>query len=187
MGDNELHILVEGVMAHYDEQSSKQAEDTLSQEMEALQQSLVDTLSSACLGPTGSGNVADYMAEPTDSRLLFAMFVFLKVTLSFLCGEGSYMEIGGTFFSFFSRSRILAFEIEFTRSQIIAAIPGTFFCAWYASQKHWLANNILGLAFCIQKDDEILVPHNDFIEGPQSMEGEIFNSHLFFYVCFSGN
>ncbi|KAL7198133.1 hypothetical protein ACSBR2_020621 [Camellia fascicularis] len=27
---------------------------------------------------------------------------------------------------------------------------GTFFCAWYASQKHWLANNILGLAFCIQ-------------------------------------
>ncbi|KAF7153486.1 hypothetical protein RHSIM_Rhsim01G0194700 [Rhododendron simsii] len=41
-------------------------------------------------------------------------------------------------------------EVEFTRSQIIAAIPGTFFCAWYASQKHWLANNILGLAFCIQ-------------------------------------
>ncbi|XWS28379.1 hypothetical protein CRYUN_Cryun25bG0063700 [Craigia yunnanensis] len=41
-------------------------------------------------------------------------------------------------------------EIEFTRSQIVAAIPGTFFCAWYASQKHWLANNILGLAFCIQ-------------------------------------
>ncbi|CAL1400375.1 unnamed protein product [Linum trigynum] len=41
-------------------------------------------------------------------------------------------------------------EIEFTRSQIVAAIPGTFFCAWYASKKHWLANNILGLAFCIQ-------------------------------------
>ncbi|TYG38986.1 hypothetical protein ES288_D13G268300v1 [Gossypium darwinii] len=41
-------------------------------------------------------------------------------------------------------------KIEFTRSQIIAAIPGSFFCAWYASQKHWLANNILGLAFCIE-------------------------------------
>ncbi|KAM7497084.1 hypothetical protein LguiA_021498 [Lonicera macranthoides] len=41
-------------------------------------------------------------------------------------------------------------EIEFTRSQIVASIPGTFFCAWYVSQKHWLANNILGLAFCIQ-------------------------------------
>ncbi|XP_057500937.1 signal peptide peptidase-like isoform X2 [Actinidia eriantha] len=41
-------------------------------------------------------------------------------------------------------------EVEFTRSQVIAAIPGTFFCAWYALQKHWLANNILGLAFSIQ-------------------------------------
>ncbi|EOY02112.1 BZIP transcription factor family protein isoform 1 [Theobroma cacao] len=126
MGDNELRILVEGVMAHYDEvfrlksigakadvfhmlsgmwktpaercfmwlggfrssellkilgnhlepltdqqlmgicnlqQSSQQAEDALSQGMEALQQSLVDTLSSACLGPAGSGNVADYMGQ----------------------------------------------------------------------------------------------------------------------------
>ncbi|XWS69793.1 hypothetical protein CRYUN_Cryun04dG0209200 [Craigia yunnanensis] len=126
MGDNELCILVEGVMVHYDEvfrlksigaktdvfhmlsgmwktpaercfmwlggfrssellkilgnhlepltdqqlmgicnlqQSSQQAEDALSQGMEALQQSLVDTLSSACLGPTGSGNVADYMGQ----------------------------------------------------------------------------------------------------------------------------
>uniref|UniRef100_A0A9I9CHA4 Signal peptide peptidase n=1 Tax=Cucumis melo TaxID=3656 RepID=A0A9I9CHA4_CUCME len=43
-----------------------------------------------------------------------------------------------------------ALEIEFTRSQVVAAIPGTFFCAWYALKKHWLANNILGLAFCIQ-------------------------------------
>ncbi|KAL0390770.1 UNVERIFIED_CONTAM: Signal peptide peptidase [Sesamum calycinum] len=41
-------------------------------------------------------------------------------------------------------------EVEFTKSQIVAAIPGTFFCIWYASKKHWLANNILGLAFCIQ-------------------------------------
>ncbi|XP_039116921.1 LOW QUALITY PROTEIN: signal peptide peptidase 1 [Dioscorea cayenensis subsp. rotundata] len=41
-------------------------------------------------------------------------------------------------------------SVEFTKSQVVAAIPGTFFCAWYASQKHWLANNILGIAFCIQ-------------------------------------
>lgn len=41
-------------------------------------------------------------------------------------------------------------EVEFTKSQAIAAIPGTFFCVWYASKKHWLANNILGLSFCIQ-------------------------------------
>ncbi|KAJ0963454.1 hypothetical protein J5N97_028576 [Dioscorea zingiberensis] len=41
-------------------------------------------------------------------------------------------------------------SVDFTKSQVVAAIPGTFFCAWYASQKHWLANNILGIAFCIQ-------------------------------------
>ncbi|XP_017226595.1 transcription factor TGA2.2 [Daucus carota subsp. sativus] len=45
------------------QQSSQQAEDALSQGMEALQQSLVETLSSNSLGPTGSGNVADYMGH----------------------------------------------------------------------------------------------------------------------------
>ncbi|GMH27519.1 hypothetical protein Nepgr_029362 [Nepenthes gracilis] len=45
------------------QQSSQQAEDALSQGMEALQQSLVETLSSDCLGPSGSGNVADYMGQ----------------------------------------------------------------------------------------------------------------------------
>ncbi|GAV59176.1 bZIP_1 domain-containing protein/DOG1 domain-containing protein [Cephalotus follicularis] len=45
------------------QQSSQQAEDALSQGMEALQQSLVETLSSASLGPAGSGNVSDYMGQ----------------------------------------------------------------------------------------------------------------------------
>lgn len=45
------------------QQSSQQAEDALSQGMEALQQSLVETLSSNSLGPAGSGNVADYMGQ----------------------------------------------------------------------------------------------------------------------------
>ncbi|TKY50811.1 Transcription factor HBP-1b(c1) [Spatholobus suberectus] len=126
MGDNELHLLVDGAMAHYDElfrlksvgakadvfhilsgmwktpaercfiwlggfrssellkivrnqleqlteqqlmgiynlqQSSQQAEDALSQGVEALQQSLSETLSSSSLGPSGSGNVAEYMGQ----------------------------------------------------------------------------------------------------------------------------
>ncbi|KAJ1385285.1 hypothetical protein SESBI_41801 [Sesbania bispinosa] len=126
MGDNELNVLVDGVMAHYDElfrlksigakadvfhmlygpwktpvercfmwlggfrssellkivqnhleplteqqlmgilnlqRSSQQAEDALTQGMEALQQSLIETLSSTSLGPTGTGNVADYMGQ----------------------------------------------------------------------------------------------------------------------------
>ncbi|KAL8161342.1 hypothetical protein V2J09_012831 [Rumex salicifolius] len=45
------------------QQSSQQAEDALSQGMEALQQSLVETLSSTCLGPSGSGNIGDYMGQ----------------------------------------------------------------------------------------------------------------------------
>ncbi|CAK9176231.1 unnamed protein product [Ilex paraguariensis] len=126
VGDNELRLLVDGVMSHYDElfrlknigakadvfhmlsgmwktpaercfmwlggfrssevlkilgnhlepltdqqlmgicnlqQSSQQAEDALSQGMEALQQSLLETLSSNSLGPTVSGNMADYMGQ----------------------------------------------------------------------------------------------------------------------------
>lgn len=45
------------------QQSSQQAEDALSQGMEALQQSLSETLSSPSLGPTCSGNVAEYMGQ----------------------------------------------------------------------------------------------------------------------------
>uniref|UniRef100_A0A0C9RQJ0 TSA: Wollemia nobilis Ref_Wollemi_Transcript_1971_2418 transcribed RNA sequence n=1 Tax=Wollemia nobilis TaxID=56998 RepID=A0A0C9RQJ0_9CONI len=124
VGDNELRVLVDGVMAHYDDifrlksvaaksdvfhmvsgmwktpaercfmwmggfrpsellkiliphleplteqqllgivnlqHSSQQAEDALSQGMEALQQSLADTLASGSLG--SSGNVANYMGQ----------------------------------------------------------------------------------------------------------------------------
>ncbi|EMS68855.1 Minor histocompatibility antigen H13 [Triticum urartu] len=41
-------------------------------------------------------------------------------------------------------------SVEFTKSQVVASVPGFFFCVWYAMKKHWLANNVLGLAFCIQ-------------------------------------
>lgn len=45
------------------QQSSQQAEDALSQGMEALQQSLAETLASGSLGPGSSGNVANYMGQ----------------------------------------------------------------------------------------------------------------------------
>lgn len=46
------------------QQSSQQAEDALSQGMEALQQSLAETLCSGSLGSAGSsGNVANYMGQ----------------------------------------------------------------------------------------------------------------------------
>lgn len=45
------------------QQSSQQTEDALSQGMEALQQSLLETISSASMGPNSSANVADYMGH----------------------------------------------------------------------------------------------------------------------------
>ncbi|XP_074295709.1 transcription factor TGA2-like isoform X2 [Silene latifolia] len=45
------------------QQSSQQAEDALSQGMEALQQSLVETLAATCISPASSGMVADYMGQ----------------------------------------------------------------------------------------------------------------------------
>ncbi|XP_052208656.1 transcription factor TGA2.3-like isoform X2 [Diospyros lotus] len=104
-GDGELRIIVDGILAHYEDifkikgtaakadvfhilsgmwktpaercflwlggfrssellkQSSQQAEDALSQGMEALQQSLAETLAGS-LAPSGpSGNVANYMGQ----------------------------------------------------------------------------------------------------------------------------
>ncbi|BAS81682.1 Os02g0825600, partial [Oryza sativa Japonica Group] len=45
---------------------------------------------------------------------------------------------------------ISALSVEFTKSQVVTSIPGFFFCIWYSAKKHWLANNVLGIAFCIQ-------------------------------------
>ncbi|KAH7372532.1 hypothetical protein KP509_17G008300 [Ceratopteris richardii] len=39
---------------------------------------------------------------------------------------------------------------ELSVAEIIAGIPATGFCLWYVLKKHWLANNILGLAFSIE-------------------------------------
>ena len=43
---------------------------------------------------------------------------------------------------------ITAFEL--TVSELMAGIPASGFCVWYILKKHWLANNILGIAFSIQ-------------------------------------
>lgn len=63
---NQLEPLTEQqLVAIYNlQQSSQQAEEALSQGMEALQQSLAETLASGCPGPSSSsGNVANYMGQ----------------------------------------------------------------------------------------------------------------------------
>ncbi|XP_078149383.1 signal peptide peptidase [Carex rostrata] len=67
-------------------------------------------------------------------------------------------------------------SVEFTKSQLVTAIPGTFFCVWYALKKHWLANNILGIAFCIQGIEMLSL--GSFKTGAILLAG------LFFYDIF---
>lgn len=35
-------------------------------------------------------------------------------------------------------------------AQLLAGVPAVGFCTWYVLKKHWLANNVLGLAFSIE-------------------------------------
>jgi transcription factor TGA len=69
------------------QQSSQQAEDALSQGMEALQQSLAETLAGS-LGPAGSsGNVANYMGQ-------MAMAMGKLVTLENFLRQVSIIFVG---------------------------------------------------------------------------------------------
>lgn len=64
--ENQLEPLTEQQLAdiHNLQQTSQQAEDALSQGMEALQQSLAETLAKGTPAPSGpSGNVANYMGQ----------------------------------------------------------------------------------------------------------------------------
>uniref|UniRef100_A0A0D9VBD0 Uncharacterized protein n=1 Tax=Leersia perrieri TaxID=77586 RepID=A0A0D9VBD0_9ORYZ len=67
-------------------------------------------------------------------------------------------------------------SVEFTKSQVVASIPGFFFCIWYAAKKHWLANNVLGIAFCIQGIEMLSL--GSFKTGAILLAG------LFFYDIF---
>ncbi|KAJ3683565.1 hypothetical protein LUZ60_013792 [Juncus effusus] len=69
-----------------------------------------------------------------------------------------------------------SFSVEFTKSQLIMSIPGTFFCTWYAYKKHWLANNVLGVAFCVQGIEMLSL--GSFKTGAILLAG------LFFYDIF---
>lgn len=41
-------------------------------------------------------------------------------------------------------------EFEFSLLELVLCIPAAGFCYWYWQTKHWLANNILGIAFSLQ-------------------------------------
>ena len=41
-------------------------------------------------------------------------------------------------------------EVSLTLPEIAATVLSAGFCIWYFLKKHWLANNVLGLAFAVQ-------------------------------------
>lgn len=41
-------------------------------------------------------------------------------------------------------------ELEFSLVEVVLCIPAVAFCYWYWTTKHWLSNNILGIAFSLQ-------------------------------------
>jgi minor histocompatibility antigen H13 len=63
-----------------------------------------------------------------------------------------------------------------TPAAIGAFLLGTIICAWYGLTNHWLANNLMGIAFCIQAIS--LVPIGRYDVGALMLGG------LFFYDIF---
>lgn len=86
---NQLEPLTEQqLVAIYNlQQSSQQAEDALSQGMDALQQSLAETLANGSPSPSGSsGNVANYMGQMAMAMgKLGTLEGFLRQVISFTC------------------------------------------------------------------------------------------------------
>ena len=66
--------------------------------------------------------------------------------------------------------------IPVTPAAVGAFVVGSIICAWYGLTNHWLANNLMGIAFCIQAIS--LVPIGRYDVGALMLSG------LFFYDIF---
>ena len=67
-------------------------------------------------------------------------------------------------------------DAEFTVAEFISMVPATIFSAYYVKTKHFMMNNVLGIAFCIQSIERISI-------GSYKI-GAILLSGLFFYDIF---
>jgi minor histocompatibility antigen H13 len=67
-------------------------------------------------------------------------------------------------------------EVTFTALEAILAVPAGVFCGWYWTTKHWMANNILGLAFSLQGIEHLSLG--------AVQNGVILLGGLFFYDVF---
>ena len=67
-------------------------------------------------------------------------------------------------------------DLSFTLPELAAGLMSSAFCIWYFTHKHWLANNVLGLAFSVQGMEHLSL-------GTVTT-GVILLSGLFFYDIF---
>jgi len=67
-------------------------------------------------------------------------------------------------------------EVSLTTPEVGAMAVSTVFCVWYFLKKHWLANNVLGLAFAVQGIENLSLG--------SVTTGVILLSGLFFYDIF---
>ena len=67
-------------------------------------------------------------------------------------------------------------RLEVSIPELFAGLGGVAFCAWYVMEKHWLANNALGVAFSLQGIE--------FLTLDSIQIGVILLTGLFFYDIF---
>jgi len=74
------------------------------------------------------------------------------------------------------KSNILMFRQQFDRSLCVSAVVGLSIGVWYLLKKHWIANNIFGLAFAVNGIE--------FLQLNKVLNGCILLGGLFFYDVF---
>ncbi|GAB4813141.1 hypothetical protein N2152v2_000187 [Parachlorella kessleri] len=67
-------------------------------------------------------------------------------------------------------------DISFTYLEGLIGLAASAFCTWYYTRKHWMANNVLGLAFSLQGIEHLSLG--------AVLNGVILLSGLFFYDIF---
>ncbi|KAK3277150.1 hypothetical protein CYMTET_14824 [Cymbomonas tetramitiformis] len=131
--------------------------------------------------------VFKYLPKDLVNAVLTAYFVFLGV----IALTATLLPFVAVLFPTSLQERVLRFgtlrvpflmkeedalDCSCTTPQIFSGILSTCFCIWYFMEKHWLANNALGLAFSIQGIE--------FLSVGSVSTGAILLSGLFFYDIF---
>ena len=88
--------------------------------------------------PLGGGKDEHFSCFDSSCQLGLIYFFFLKISL---------------FYPYFRGSGVVEneeiFKYEFTTHDLITLVLSTLVGVWYLLKKHWIANNLFGLAFAV--------------------------------------